>query len=612
MHTLDPARRPRPRRRLARLVGALGAGTAALVASVAVAAAPPALAGPASGITFVGTPGTGAPPGTLGPYVMQPFGADSQPTFTSVSGVTGPTGAVSFSPALEHVQVGSGWATWSNGYTGDVYETGGGSITLTLPNGTGAFYLYAEPDEFSNFSVSATTQDGTSSGPVTVNGSSGATYFGFYASGSSTISTITVSASDPEGFAIGEFGVSNLGNGPVTAVRFAPVKAAKPGTPGLPVIKDDGPSTELDHQFGPASCAGGLASPSSYDYLNCASPASGGPDKDWPVIYPAGSGLTIDQAVFTSATPLTSPALTATATIGGQTLTLASTPLTSAAVGGHYELSASDLAFTGTLPATPGLDQLAISWTISAGGTTVPAFSAHEIYVTAAPYVTPTGATEILPPYVSLLDVGTKAAAGASGPQAVFNAIWKQFDTLNIAHPILNPVTGLTTSGPDFQYYANGYQTIADWWNDPIGPCPLFATMLATNSGHCGNWAEFLANALAYQGITSKAVTLDNTDFYPGPSPDAASHTPADGYAFMLIDPALWSFTAKGTGPYPYTDSLSVANGQLHVLGGGVTYNPSTTPIAQGQVDTPPEMFFTGDHEIVQTQWGYAGPPSEL
>lgn len=162
----------------------------------------------ASGITFDGSPGTGAPPPDLGPYTMTPFGPDPQPTGTTVNGVSDPAGTITFSQPLTHSTVGFGWATWSHGYAGDVYHNSDGSaITITMPAGTKAFYLYAEPNAFDVFDVQATAQDGTTSGPVPVQGNSGARYFGFYGTGDSEIATITVTTTDTSGLGIGEFGI---------------------------------------------------------------------------------------------------------------------------------------------------------------------------------------------------------------------------------------------------------------------------------------------------------------------------------------------------------------------------------------------------------------------
>jgi hypothetical protein len=162
-------------------------------------------------ITFDGSPGTGAPPSTLGPYTMTPFGLDPQPLNTGpvVTSVDDPAGTIGFSPALNHSRVGNGWATWSHGYTGDVYWTGTSStITITLPSGTTAFYLYAEPNTRSPFNVTATAQDGTTSNPILVDGNGGARYFGFYGTGGATLASITITTDDTTGLGVGEFGIS--------------------------------------------------------------------------------------------------------------------------------------------------------------------------------------------------------------------------------------------------------------------------------------------------------------------------------------------------------------------------------------------------------------------
>jgi hypothetical protein len=94
---------------------------------------------------------------------MTPFGNDGRADGT-VSDVPDPAGTIGFSPSLSHRQVPGSWATWSHGYTSDVYFTGGPQITITLPAGTKAFYFYAEPEQFAVFSVQATAQDGTTPG----------------------------------------------------------------------------------------------------------------------------------------------------------------------------------------------------------------------------------------------------------------------------------------------------------------------------------------------------------------------------------------------------------------------------------------------------------------
>lgn len=155
--------------------------------------------------------GTAAPPGVMGPYTMTPFGPDGQPIFSLVSSVPSPLGGnVGFSIPLEHRAIGAGWATWSHGYTGDVYYTNGATlVTLTMPAGTEAFYLYAEPNPFSTFTITATAQDGASVSQ-SVAGYAGAAGYGFYGTGGSQISSIQVDSSGLVDFAVGEFGIAAI------------------------------------------------------------------------------------------------------------------------------------------------------------------------------------------------------------------------------------------------------------------------------------------------------------------------------------------------------------------------------------------------------------------
>ena len=153
-----------------------------------------------------------SPGSTLGPYAMTGFPADGQPIDTTVTGVASPDGGnVGFSPSLDHATVGNGWTDWSNGYMGDVYYTSGTSAVLSMPADTRAFYLYAEPRRYAPYSITATAQDGTFANQV-INNTAGhsASQFGFYGTGGSTITSITVSTNDPGGFGVGEFGISTV------------------------------------------------------------------------------------------------------------------------------------------------------------------------------------------------------------------------------------------------------------------------------------------------------------------------------------------------------------------------------------------------------------------
>lgn len=153
--------------------------------------------------------GTAAPPGTLGGFTMTSF-PDVGGEISDVTSVVSPLGgSVQFSTPLSHRDVPNlGWATWSHGYTGDVYAdlVNPFDVTLTLPTGTAAFYFYAEPDAFSEVRFTITDQAGTQFD--TINGFQGAEGFGFYGTGGSTISTIRVQAGG--GFAVGEFGIAKV------------------------------------------------------------------------------------------------------------------------------------------------------------------------------------------------------------------------------------------------------------------------------------------------------------------------------------------------------------------------------------------------------------------
>ena len=166
-------------------------------------------------ITFDGTPGTDAPPDTLGGFVMTPFPAVSETG--EVDGVDSPCptgGRIMFSPNMEHGTIGDGWNTWSHGYTGDIWHFVGYAelteLTLTLPAGSCAFYLYVEPNDYQEHLIECIANEGLAdevgSGQIPVVGDSGAKYFGFYGE---ELQTITVrAAGSARGFAVGEFGLA--------------------------------------------------------------------------------------------------------------------------------------------------------------------------------------------------------------------------------------------------------------------------------------------------------------------------------------------------------------------------------------------------------------------
>ena len=155
--------------------------------------------------------GTSSPPATFGGYPMTPFGADASAEGAMVTSVASPLGGnVTFDATLEHLLAGSVWNTWSHGYSGDVYFASGSSVVLSMPAGTVAFDMYAQPNLKDEFMIRVTGQD-SSWAEVLVNGNAGAAFFGVYATGGDLLTTVTMTC-DPrsDGFAIGEFGIAAI------------------------------------------------------------------------------------------------------------------------------------------------------------------------------------------------------------------------------------------------------------------------------------------------------------------------------------------------------------------------------------------------------------------
>lgn len=170
-----------------------------------------------AGVSVDLSPGTGAPPTTLGGMTMTkvPPGAPSCTGVNPPGPISTPGGGITVVPWVGQRCIGAGWSTWSHGYRGDVYFTGAGVLaqTITLPAGTKAFYFYVEPNAFGTFGCQAVSGS-TSTGVFQVQGDSGAKYVGFFATGGDTLQSIRVSCdSAANGFATGEYGWAT-GGGP--------------------------------------------------------------------------------------------------------------------------------------------------------------------------------------------------------------------------------------------------------------------------------------------------------------------------------------------------------------------------------------------------------------
>jgi hypothetical protein len=175
----------------------------------------PSVAATDASIVFDGSPGTAAPPANLGPFEMTDFPPGTDPSYTVVNSVPSPLGGeVQFDHGMEVRWVPATWATWSHGYSDDVYADidPGTQVVMTMPPNTYAFYFYAEPNAWAEFNITATASDGTTSGPIAVTGLAGAQYFGFYSQVPGvTLTSIQVDVeADAGGYAVGEFGIAQL------------------------------------------------------------------------------------------------------------------------------------------------------------------------------------------------------------------------------------------------------------------------------------------------------------------------------------------------------------------------------------------------------------------
>ena len=187
----------------------------AMIASLGALSLAPAAADAA--VVFDGSPGTGEPPATLGGYVMVPI-EETRANATLVSNAPLPNGTAAFDQDVRILTVSkvfnpAGWTADWGGWEGKkVYWAfqADDTVKITLPAGTKAFYLYGHAEVFGATVVTATAQDGTSSGPIPVTnqpgGSPDAQFFGFYATGSDVLQTITVAAPNAgRGLAVGRF-----------------------------------------------------------------------------------------------------------------------------------------------------------------------------------------------------------------------------------------------------------------------------------------------------------------------------------------------------------------------------------------------------------------------
>ncbi len=156
--------------------------------------------------------------------------------FSTVTSIPSSFGGVTLAPGHLKLTIGSGWATWSHGYTGEVFWTNGATTaTYTMPAGVGAFDLYIEPNPFSvnSFTATGTASDAsTASVTVSADGSGGANHFGFYTTGGCCLTSVTVTGQVD--WAIGELRVGDCNDcGGGLGTHYCTVNNNSTGFPAL-------------------------------------------------------------------------------------------------------------------------------------------------------------------------------------------------------------------------------------------------------------------------------------------------------------------------------------------------------------------------------------------
>lgn len=163
------------------------------------------------------TPGTGAPPGTLGGYTMVAFPDDPTPEGTLITQLAPPptalvTGSLEFRSEVEHMVVGGLWDTWSHGYAGDVYFADGFDLIMyRMPQGTMAFSMYIQPNLKVDFQFAVVS--GVTLTTLDIDGNGGASYVGFYTDDPlDPLQFVYVlqTTKDSDGFAVGQFMINGV------------------------------------------------------------------------------------------------------------------------------------------------------------------------------------------------------------------------------------------------------------------------------------------------------------------------------------------------------------------------------------------------------------------
>lgn len=305
-----------------------------------------------------------------------------------------------------------------------------------------------------------------------------------------------------------------------------------------PVVQDQQQASALlVHDVNVTDVSGGSCAPDTADWVHCASGSGTAPKKNWPVMIERGQNLVITQlgikcggnCRFITNGTLEGHARLFEPNAGKpEDLLFKQTGVSL----DSSQVVVSDVESTGKLPDEAALQHVTIKWTISQGATTIDiGTTTHTIYETLGQVpdqltLNPDGININPPPlsspdYLSLLQLASQGADGATTRSEALNGIWRLFTNPNPTDPTVNPLhrynldptagsaaTGYwgTTKGSALSYWypkwslQSGFsrQYAASSCQHGLGP------LLNTGFGTCQAIDELFMTLLAAEGVNSQ------------------------------------------------------------------------------------------------------------
>lgn len=246
------------------------------------------------------------------------------------------------------------------------------------------------------------------------------------------------------------------------------------------------------------------------------SQVDGGGTRNLPVAYIRGRNVNL-QAKFSIEPPLNEPADAEVTGVGPDGIEFR---WEGSVVGGTLD-TGTMIAAT-NLPDTVGVyDQMTIQWFVEIDGAGISAEqSKHTLYRTLGPDPPPAEEN-----YLTLLDIGSRFAAGMTDSDAVAAGVWNGFRTQRPAFQAgCGPATGLIRAvspagvGEDgrvtrptsrlLRYYGC-YNPATDPLQQDLQPCVLSVlAALRSRIGNCYSWAQMLNAALVIQDLGERATVI--------------------------------------------------------------------------------------------------------